>query len=270
LEYQHIPVTVLPGASAFIGGDIIAGLYALDALQWQQPTLFLDLGTNGEMVLWTGKEFLATSAAAGPAFEGGNISCGVAGIYGAVNDVVIAGKKNGTTTIGGVPAVGICGSGLLAAISGMKKSGILDGNWILQQEFLDEGYPLTTPGAKSPIRITQEDVRQYLLAKSAIVSGYQILLQAGGLQETDLEEVELAGGLGMHLKVSYGIAAGLFPGTFQGKTKSVGNTSLQGAIKYLMQPGEGRHQMEEMIERLQVLSLAEQPGFEEKFIENLE
>jgi uncharacterized 2Fe-2S/4Fe-4S cluster protein (DUF4445 family) len=268
--YRGVSIYVLPQASAFIGGDILAGLFALDALDWQKPRLFLDLGTNGEMVLWNGRDFFATSAAAGPALEGGNISCGVAGIYGAICDVTVTARGNRTTTIGGVPAIGLCGSGLLAAISGMRRNGILDEHWILRDEFLEKGYPFDTPGSARSIRLTQEDIRQFLLARSAIVSGYEILMETGGISPEDLKEVVLAGGLGNHLKVSCGVDAGLFPRAFGPKIRNAGNTSLQGAIRYLLHARDGNAAMEELARRLQILSLAEHPKFHDKFIRNLE
>lgn len=126
---KGIAVTILPGASAFVGGDIISGIYGIrEHMDADEPWMLLDFGTNGEMVLWTGEEYFATAAAAGPAFEGGNISCGCASIPGAISSVMIAGRNSHTRTIGGLPAIGICGSGILEAVSGMKKGGIVDEN----------------------------------------------------------------------------------------------------------------------------------------------
>ena len=138
---KGIAVTILPGASAFVGGDIISGIYGIrEHMDADEPWMLLDFGTNGEMVLWTGEEYFATAAAAGPAFEGGNISCGCASIPGAISSVMIAGRNSHTRTIGGLPAIGICGSGILEAVSGMKKGGIVDENGTFAADIPEDGF----------------------------------------------------------------------------------------------------------------------------------
>lgn len=147
-----------------------------------EPWMLLDFGTNGEMVLWTGEEYFATAAAAGPAFEGGNISCGCASIPGAISSVMIAGRNSHTRTIGGLPAIGICGSGILEAVSGMKKGGIVDENGTFAADIPEDGFALNTPGSQEKISLTQEDIRQFQMAKSAIAVGQKTLLKAAGME----------------------------------------------------------------------------------------
>ncbi len=269
IEIANIPAVLLPGISAFIGGDIVAGLVALDFTKDDTPKFLLDLGTNGEMVLWTGKEFLATSASAGPAFEGGNITCGCASVPGAVCNVIIAGAKSKVTTIGGVPAVGICGSGLLAAMSGLLRNKQMDENGILQGEYLEKGYELYTPKSEGRIVITQEDIQNFQMAKSAIATGIECLLHHAGLQEKDVMNVFLAGGFGVHLQVDAAADIGLLPREWRANCASVGNTSLQGAVQYLLQPEQTKKRMEFMRSHVSVCSLNEWEQFQDRFIENL-
>lgn len=180
---KGIAVTILPGASAFVGGDIISGIYGIrEHMDADEPWMLLDFGTNGEMVLWTGEEYFATAAAAGPAFEGGNISCGCASIPGAISSVMIAGRNSHTRTIGGLPAIGICGSGILEAVSGMKKGGIVDENGTFAADIPEDGFALNTPGSQEKISLTQEDIRQFQMAKAAIAVGQKTLLKAAGME----------------------------------------------------------------------------------------
>lgn len=262
---EDIAITIFPGASAFIGGDIVSGIYAIN--DETEPWMLLDFGTNGEMVLWTGEQLIATAAAAGPAFEGGNITCGCASVPGAISGVMIAGCHSHTKTIGGIPAIGICGSGLLEAISGMRKAGLLDENGTFIENLRSDGFVLQTPGSKKKIVLTQEDIRQFQMAKSAIAVGQKMLLREAGLKASAIKHVYLAGGMGSFLNVRAAVAVGLLQKDFLPVAKAVGNTSLQGAITYLQkQTKTETKKLEEIAKQIRVLSLAETPGFEEDYI----
>ena len=262
---EDIAITIFPGASAFIGGDIVSGIYAIN--DETEPWMLLDFGTNGEMILWTGEQLIATAAAAGPAFEGGNITCGCASVPGAISGVMIAGCHSHTKTIGGIPAIGICGSGLLEAISGMRKAGLLDENGTFIENLRPDGFVLQTPGSKKKIVLTQEDIRQFQMAKSAIAVGQKALLKVAGRKASDIKHVYLAGGMGSFLNVRAAVAVGLLQKDFLPVAKAVGNTSLQGAITYLQkQTKTETKKLEEIAKQIQVLSLAETPGFEEDYI----
>ena len=262
---EDIAITIFPGASAFIGGDIVSGIYAIN--DETEPWMLLDFGTNGEMVLWTGEQLIATAAAAGPAFEGGNITCGCASVPGAISGVMIAGCHSHTKTIGGIPAIGICGSGLLEAISGMRKAGLLDENGTFIENLRSDGFVLQTPGSKKQIVLTQEDIRQFQMAKSAIAVGQKALLKVAGRKASDMKHVYLAGGMGSFLNVRAAVAVGLLQKDFLPVAKAVGNTSLQGAITYLQkQTKTETKKLEEIAKQIRVLSLAEMPGFEEDYI----
>lgn len=267
-EQDGIKITILPGASAFIGGDIISGLTYLDFSSDDAPKLLLDLGTNGEMVLWNGKEYLATSAAAGPALEGGNISCGCASVPGAIYDVLIAGEKSQVKTIGGIAPVGICGSGLLSAISGLLDNHLLDEYGIFSDKVKVSGYSLATTTTGESIRITDEDIRAFLMAKSAIVTGVCYLLKQLDDREKTLQ-VYLAGGLGVHLPVNAAVKTGLLPKQIKSNCRPAGNTSLQGAIAYLINPCEMNQRMQSICNSLTVLPLNEWEAFEEQFVAHM-
>ncbi len=268
-RYQQIAVTILPGVSAFIGADIVAGMYGLEFDRQREPVMLLDFGTNGEMVLWTGKEYMATSVAAGPAFEGGNISCGCPSVYGAVCGVTIARDKSMVQTIGGVPAIGICGSGLLEAVHGMRRNRLLDENGTMTDAYRQDGYALSTPGAVAPVVITQEDVRQFQMAKSAVATGQQMLLEKAGIQARQIGQVCLAGGMGTYMSVSAAVGVGLLPEVLGRCGRTVGNTSLQGAVAFLLHREEASARMREMIARTQVISLAEEADFEAEYLRHM-
>lgn len=267
--YRGIPVSIFPGVSAFIGGDIVAGLAYLHFKRDDTPKLLLDLGTNGEMVLWTGKRFLATSASAGPALEGGNISCGCAGVIGAVCDVVVAGKKNHIKTIGNAPAVGMCGSGILSLISGLLKNHLLDSDGLLAKDYRENGYELQGNIAVEKIALKQEDVRAFQLAKSAIATGVEYLFARGTECEMQETEIYLAGGLGTNLSVAAAKRTGLLPKNSVKACKNMGNTSLQGAISYLLHPSDILKRTEDICAGIEVLPLNAWDCFEAQFIKNI-
>lgn len=232
----EIPTSILPGISTFIGGDIVGGLMACGFDQATENSLIIDLGTNGEMVIGNQFELLCTSTAAGPAFEGGNISCGTGGIPGAICAVTIHGKQCEIQTIGDEPAVGICGAGLVEAVSELFKAGIIDETGCYIDEYFEEGYPLgTTPSGKA-IRLTQQDIREFQMAKAAIRAGMELLLARYDISDHEIKHVYLAGGLGQYMNIEKAVKVGLFPKGLQDKIVAVGNTSLQGAFLDLTEP----------------------------------
>jgi len=175
-------ITVLPSVSAFIGGDITAGLAVLDIMNVPSPSLLIDIGTNGEMALESHGTIYCCSTAAGPAFEGAEISCGVGGIKGAISAVEAAtetgaGGKPGVsiTTIGNASPIGICGSGLIDAVALMLKRGIIDETGFMTGS---EKCFYLAPG----ISINGRDIRQFQLAKSAIFTGIILLCRSAKLE----------------------------------------------------------------------------------------
>jgi len=257
-------VTVLPSISAFIGADITAGLTVLDILNIQGPSFFIDIGTNGEMALCKDGTIYCCSTAAGPAFEGAEISCGVGGIKGAISGVKFTeGKTAGLslTTIGNVPPVGICGSGLVDTVAVMLKQGVID----------ETGF-MTSPknefNLADEISITGRDIRQFQLAKSAILSGIKILCKSAGLRLLEIKNVFVAGGFGFYINKQNAVNAGIFPREFLDPLSVCGNLSLQGAEECLGAKDFLRR-CEKIISQCTVIDLAADPSFTDEFAENM-
>jgi uncharacterized 2Fe-2S/4Fe-4S cluster protein (DUF4445 family) len=254
-------VTVLPSIAAFVGGDITAGLAVLDILTVPGPSLLVDIGTNGEMALAHNGTIFCCSTAAGPAFEGAEISCGVGGIKGAVSAVEITDNDFSVSTIGNAPPVGICGSGLIDAVTLMLKQGIIDETGFMarpEKEFY------VAPG----VSITAKDIRQFQLAKSAILTGIRLLCKTAGLKTTEITKVFIAGGFGFFINKQNAIASGIFPEEFEDSLSVCGNLSLQGAQECLV--------METVLDRCKkitaqctVIDLAADPSFIDEFAENM-
>ncbi len=213
-------VITLPCLSAFVGADIIAGLSVLKPKF--RNYLFLDIGTNGEMAIVKGKEIVACATAAGPAFEGANISCGMAAVNGAVSAFHDPGKYQ---VIGGSEPAGICGSGIVDLVA-----------YLLRTGRIDETGRLTEPcivHSENKIMVTQEDIREIQLAKSAVFSGIKILMKITGLTFGDLDALYLAGGFGNYINIRSATDIGLLPREMEGRIYPVGNSAGIGALQYL-------------------------------------
>jgi len=254
-------VIILPSVAAFMGGDISAGLAALDITNIPGPSFFIDIGTNGEMALVNGTTMLCCSTAAGPAFEGAEISCGMGGVNGAISAVDITEGPLALTTIGNVEPLGICGSGLIDAVAAMLKLNIIDEAGFMPGH--EQGFCLA-PG----ITILPRDIRQFQLAKSAILSGIKILCKDAGLNLKDIRNVFIAGGFGFFINKHNAVAAGLFPVEFLDLISVCGNTSLRGAVECLT--------TESFLEKCKriaglcsVIDLAADPLFTDEFAENM-
>lgn len=226
----------LPSASAYIGSDIVAGALACGMFGSSENALLIDIGTNGEILLKHNGKYYAASAAAGPALEGGNIECGMGGAAGAIDHVYYSGGSLTYTTIGGGEAKGICGSGLVDLISILLKtnvvdiSGRLDGlGTPLSERIRDARFYIT-----DKVYLSQKDIREYQLAKSAIHSATEVLLIKAGCDISELSKVYLAGGLAYHLDRQSAAHTGLIPCRLKDKTITVGNAAGKGAIMCLL------------------------------------
>lgn len=257
---DHAEIILMPGISAFIGADITAGLWGSRIFNSETPHLFLDLGTNAEMAVGCNGRILTTSAAAGPAFEGGRLSCGVGSIPGAIRDIKIQYGLVRYETIGRRSPVGICGTGIVAGIAEMKKAGIMDCDGTLRPGLTSDGFQIV-PGK---IRITQQDIREFQKAKAAIRAGIDILAESGGYQFKDIESFELAGGFGCQMDVCKAASAGLIPEELSERVHAAGNTVINGVIAYMMDPDE--RGVLKMIEGTRDFSLATHSDFTEKYL----
>lgn len=235
-------VTTLPHISGFVGSDIVAGVYAGGLCKDNKNVLFIDIGTNGEMVLKSGDKLLATSCATGPALEGMNISCGMRAGEGAIDNFCIDGNKLSYTTVGNKEAVGICGSGVLAMVRELLKNNIINGRGAIDVEKLKKAYDFIAfdksdkPFIKisDDIYFTSKDIRQVQLAKGAILSGILALVSKAKLELKDISKVYIAGQFGKYISVDSFFGVGLLPIEFFDKVEYLGNTALAGAYMALL------------------------------------
>ena len=229
-------VVILPGISTYVGGDITAGLYACGFAQNGEISLLIDLGTNGEMAIGNRERILTTSTAAGPAFEGGNISWGTGSIPGAICSVTIEEETAHVSTIQNKTATGICGTGVVEAVSELVKEGLVDETGLLDEDYFDDGFPLAKTADGQTIVFTQKDVREIQLAKAAIRAGIETLTARYGITKEKIGTVYLAGGFGFKLDCEKAIAIGMLPEEFRDRVRAIGNSSLQGAARFLKDP----------------------------------
>jgi uncharacterized 2Fe-2S/4Fe-4S cluster protein (DUF4445 family) len=255
-------VFLSPSISAFVGGDIVSGLVEIKVLDAKETVFFIDIGTNGEMALFHKGRLFCTSAAAGPALEGAEISCGVGSVRGAINKVEWQDGKVRWAAIGDEAPVGICGCGLIDAIALMLNQGIIDETGAFSEEEREDF--LIAPG----IALTNRDLRQFQLAKSAILSAIKILCKNAGVELEDVKKVYVAGGLGFYIDRQSAIRTGLLPKEFLNRINVCGNTSLKGAIRALLDPGFLVY-----CKRIkavgETMDLASDPGFMDAFGENM-
>jgi uncharacterized 2Fe-2S/4Fe-4S cluster protein (DUF4445 family) len=215
--------------SAFVGGDITSAILS-SGMRGDAVSLLLDIGTNGEVALHAGGRLYVTSTAAGPAFEGSELSCGMAAVKGAVSAVYPLSGKIVASAIGGAAPKGICGSGVIDALALMKTSGAMDETG----RILEGPHTALVDGAPAfsiceGVYITQRDVRRIQTAKSAIAAGTLALLHAAGLAIADVERVYLAGGFGSFMDEENAITIGLLPEEARRIIKNIGNAAGAGA-----------------------------------------
>ncbi len=251
-------VYCLPCISAYVGGDITAGIAACQMDTQNKTALLIDVGTNGEMAIKKADcdTIYTLATAAGPAFEGAHISQGLGGVAGAVCHV----EKGKVETIGNQPPIGICGSGLLDAVALMLEEGILE-----ETGYLEEDYPL--PNAPN-ICITPKDVREVQLAKSAICSGVIRLMELADVTTEEIDVVYFAGGLGNHLNPKSAAAIGLIPAALAPKAKGVGNTAGLGAVQAGLSDSF-LERVEQLPDTVTYFELSGDSRFDDLFMENM-
>jgi uncharacterized 2Fe-2S/4Fe-4S cluster protein (DUF4445 family) len=244
---------VFPSFGAYVGGDITAGLLASGMDRDARVRLFIDIGTNCEIVLGNRDWLLATAAPAGPAFEGAAIRCGMRAADGAIEVVTITADELSLKVIGDVEPQGLCGSGLVDAVTGLVRTGLLDASGrFIPEEQARATAPgiadrLTTigkervfvlhwrgSGAEDSIYLSQRDVRELQFAKAAIATGWQILLEEAGLTAADVKQVLLAGSFGSYLSAASAIRIGLVPKVPVPRVVSAGNVAGEGAKMALL------------------------------------
>jgi len=252
---------VAPNIKSFVGGDISAGLLAADWTAKKGNLLFIDLGTNGEIVLKKGRMISTTSTAAGPAFEGMNISSGMPAFPGAIYK---AERKRRLIlhTIGKKPAKGICGTGLIDLVAIYLQQGEISPKGVIQNK------NKVIAIAKN-ISLTQKDVREIQLAVAAIKSGTQMILEMHKLKKDDLDEVYIAGAFGNYLNIQNAMTLGLLPPIDPKKILFIGNSSLAGARALLLSE-QTKQMTEALVRKIQYISLATNQKFQDTFIAALD
>ncbi len=226
--FEQAEIFLPPCIAAYIGADITCSILASGIARQPETVLLVDIGTNGEMALNTAGRMVACSTAAGPAFEGAGISSGTSAHQGAISAVWPEQGALAYRTIDDAPAVGVCGSGLIDAISAMHQLGVID-----HSGRMDPGLNQACLIGGSGVSLTQADIRAFQLAKAAIRGGMDTLIHECGLTYGDLRQIVLCGGFGSNIDVRSAEGVGLIPPGFAGKTKAIGNAAGAGAGQIL-------------------------------------
>jgi len=279
-------VFMLPNISAFVGADIVGGILSTSMWREDKTVLFVDLGTNGEIVLGSRERLWTCSAAAGPAFEGAHISTGMRATGGAIDKVKIVNKFIAYRVIKDVKARGICGSGLVDLIAELLKLGLINKSGKLidreecKPELSEEIRKRIIKGPKgnkfllvkgketesgNPIFLTQKDIREVQLAKAAIYAGIKILLKEVNISPEDIQEILLAGAFGNFIDKESAIRIGLIPDLPLEKIFSVGNAAGRGAEIVLLSE-KTRKICERISKDIKYIELSSRADFQEEFI----
>ena len=277
-------VCLLPIVAGFVGADAVAVALATRIYESSEVRIAVDIGTNGEVLLGSKAHLWACSAPAGPALEGAQIRHGMRGALGAIDRVRI-GDDVEIHTIGEVPPLGICGSGIIDLLAGMLDQGIIDHSGLIRIEDRDRLAPrlrervvmrgeerqfiLVRPGeagATREIVLTQEDIRQVQLAKGAIASGVAMLQHVAGIPSEQIAELMLAGGFGNYMSIESALRIGLVPTLPAGKIRYVGNAASLGAQLCLVSEAE-RHRADRIARGIEHVSLAAHPAFQDLFVD---
>jgi uncharacterized 2Fe-2S/4Fe-4S cluster protein (DUF4445 family) len=298
LDWQgETPVYIFPSPSGFVGGDTVAFLYgqlegqvkdevtvksAHPSTSTLASTLFLDMGTNGEIALVVGDTVWATSAAAGPAFEGGNLACGMAALPGAVSLVSFEDGKVKLTTIGNVAPVGVCGSAAIMAVSGLLQLDVIEPGGRLRDSIEiasnlanrvmvrnDENIFVLHRDARTLIYLSQGDIRQIQLAKGAIRAGMDILADKACIRFQSLTEVVLTGSFGAVLQPEWLKTIGIFDEGMVHITRFTPEGALSGVERAII-AADGFDSVEQLARRFRVVPLSGTPLFETLFMQQID
>jgi len=272
---------VFPAFGAYVGGDITAGLLASGMDRDPRIRLFIDIGTNCEIVLGGRDWLLATAAPAGPAFEGAAIRCGMRAADGAIEAVAIAGDGDlKLTVIGDAEPAGLCGSGLVDAVTVLVETGLLDasGRFVASDDARRIAPRLAgrlaTIGKErvfilhEGVYLAQRDVRELQFAKAAIATGWRILLEEAGLAAGEVKQVLLAGSFGSYLSPKSAIRIGLVPDVPVSRVVAAGNVAGEGAKMALLSVRERAAGLA-LLEEVRYVELSDRPDFNDRFIDQL-
>lgn len=275
--HPHGQVTTLPIIGAYAGADTVAGLHATGLARQKDLWLFIDVGTNSEIALGSAERLLATSAPAGPAFEGSCIRAGMAASTGAIERVVLS-DAVGLDIVGGGSAQGICGSGLIDTIAQLRRIGLLDTTGRLAARSEVPDHPLAEHlieengermfALTDSVRLTQRDIRELQSAKSSVATGVEVLLEHLGAGVADIEAVLLAGSFGSAIDPASARDIGLVPAVPLDRIRFVGNVAAEGARMALMSFRE-RQVIHDLVDRVEYVELSSRSDFNDLFVDGL-
>jgi len=275
-------VDCLPGVGAYVGADITAGVLSSGMYKTEALTLFMDVGTNGEMVLGNADWLLACACSAGPAFEGAGVRHGMRATAGAIEEIWINPQRYEPTyrVIGNVPPRGICGSGMISLLAEMFITGVIDKSGKIRRNLPtprtrvgDHGGEYVVAWAAETaighdIVITEVDIENLLRTKAAIYAGFSILVHSVGLELADIEQILIGGAFGQYINIEKAIQIGLLPDLPWERFKYLGNTSLLGAT-YSLLSRHLRRQVAEIARKMTYLELSADNRFMEQFVSAL-
>jgi uncharacterized 2Fe-2S/4Fe-4S cluster protein (DUF4445 family) len=281
------PAYTFPALGAYVGGDIVAGMLASGMDRDKRLRLFVDVGTNCEIVLGDGSRLLATAAPAGPAFEGAAIRCGMRAAEGAIEVVKIDQEDVRLQVIGDAEPLGLCGSGLVDAVAELVAIGLLDSSGrLMAEDAAREKFPgladrlCEVAGERvfvlhrreadpaTSVYLSQRDVRELQFAKAAIGTGWRLLVEELGVAESDIQQVLLAGSFGSYLSPANAVRIGLVPDISVLRIVSAGNVAGEGAKMALLSMRE-RVGAQALLEEVRYVELSDRPDFNDRFIEQL-
>ncbi|MBO7738767.1 MAG: DUF4445 domain-containing protein [Oscillospiraceae bacterium] len=269
----HGMVYIIPAASNYVGGDIVSGLLKLDIHKNEEPSMFFDIGTNGELVVGCKHWMMAGAGAAGPALEGYISKYGMRADDGAIEHVKIRGGELEYSTIGGKAPVGICGSGIIDLIAQMRLNGWINIAGALEEgasdrvRFIEEAVEIAAVYAEAdesaigkPLYFSQTDIHQYIDTKAAAYIMVECLLETAGCSEKDLAHCYLSGAFAAHSDLESAITIGIFPDLPREKFSLINNTSLEGA-RILLLDRSRRSELEQLAESIYCVQFASIPDF---------
>ncbi|MDR3209695.1 MAG: ASKHA domain-containing protein [Oscillospiraceae bacterium] len=272
-------MALAPNIGSYVGGDVTAG--ALASMLWDSPelSLLVDLGTNGELVFGNNEFLMACACSAGPAFEGGDIKCGMRATDGAIDGCVIDGETMDPTldVIGGGAPVGLCGSGIIDVIAELFGKGVINGKGkfarrgdrvVYDEEYGGARYIIATPRESATGRevyIDETDIDNFIRTKGAIFSAIMTLTAPLGFSPEDIARVFVAGGIGSGINIKNAIRIGMFPGLPEERFRYIGNSSLSGAYAVLMSK-DASQKLSELAKSITYVELSTQSGYMDAFV----
>ncbi len=285
--HPRAPAFVFPSLGAYVGGDIVAGMLATGLTRDRRLRLFIDVGTNSEIAVGSNERVLATAAPAGPAFEAAQIKCGMRAADGAIEGVKIDGDELALDVIGDVGAVGMCGSGLVDAVSELVHAGLLDhsGRFIPDEQAAELHPGLSErltkigeervfvlqwrgPEPADSVFLSQRDVRELQFAKASIATGWQILLRELEVEPEEITQVLLAGSFGAYLTPLSAVRIGLVPKLALPRIVSAGNVAGEGAKIAALSLRE-RAEAHSILREVEYVELSGRADFNDLFIDQL-